>query len=316
MRVLLIEDDSATAQSIELMLKSESFNVYTTDLGEEGIDLGKIYDYDIILLDLNLPDMSGFEVLRSLRVSKVKTPILILTGLAGIEDKVRGLGFGADDYMTKPFHKDELVARIHAIVRRSKGHAQSVIQTGDLVVNLDTKTVEVNGARVHLTGKEYQMLELLSLRKGTTLTKEMFLNHLYGGMDEPELKIIDVFICKLRKKLANASNGKNYIETVWGRGYVLREPSEDEAKISGLSAAQPSQSYKTPAQRPGFLFARQIRDARRWMAGTSRPRRRKISGPPPLTATRRGSGLPPATNWRLRRAHVRAHKGRAVPARS
>ena len=171
MRVLLIEDDSATAQSIELMLKSESFNVYTTDLGEEGIDLGKIYDYDIILLDLNLPDMSGFEVLRSLRVSKVKTPILILTGLAGIEDKVRGLGFGADDYMTKPFHKDELVARIHAIVRRSKGHAQSVIQTGDLVVNLDTKTVEVNGARVHLTGKEYQMLELLSLRKGTTSPK-------------------------------------------------------------------------------------------------------------------------------------------------
>ena len=130
------------------MLKSESFNVYTTDLGEEGIDLGKIYDYDIILLDLNLPDMSGFEVLRTLRVSKVKTPILILTGLAGIEDKVRGLGFGADDYMTKPFHKDELVARIHAIVRRSKGHAQSVIQTGDLVVNLDTKTVEVNAARV------------------------------------------------------------------------------------------------------------------------------------------------------------------------
>ena len=201
MRVLLIEDDSATAQSIELMLKSENFNVYTTDLGEEGIDLGKLYDYDIILLDLNLPDMSGYEVLRTLRVAKVKTPILILSGLAGIEDKVKGLGFGADDYLTKPFHKDELVARIHAIVRRSKGHAQSVITTGDLVVNLDQKTVEVSGARVHLTGKEYQMLELLSLRKGTTLTKEMFLNHLYGGMDEPELKIIDVFICKLRKKL-------------------------------------------------------------------------------------------------------------------
>ncbi len=231
MRVLLIEDDSATAQSIELMLKSESFYVYTTDLGEEGGDLGKLYDYDIILLDLNLPDMSGFEVLRSLRVSKVKTPILILTGLAGIEDKVRGLGFGADDYMTKPFHKDELVARIHAIVRRSRGHAQSVIQTSDLVVNLDTKTVEVNGARVHLTGKEYQMLELLSLRKGTTLTKEMFLNHLYGNMDEPEIKIIDVFMCKLRKKLAGPSNCKDYIETVWGRGYVLREPHADVAKI-------------------------------------------------------------------------------------
>jgi two-component system, cell cycle response regulator CtrA len=232
MRVLLIEDDRATAQSIELMLKSESFNIYTTDLGEEGIDLGKLYDYDIILLDLNLPDMSGFEVLRSLRVSRIKTPILILSGLTGIEDKVSGLGFGADDYMTKPFHKDELVARIHAIVRRSKGHAQSFVITGDLCVNLATKTVDIGGARVYLTGKEYQMLELLSLRKGTTLSKEMFLNNLYGGMDEPEIKIIDVFICKLRKKLANASNGKDYIETVWGRGYVLREPSENEGRIS------------------------------------------------------------------------------------
>jgi len=226
MRVLLIEDDSATAQSIELMLKSESFNVYTTDLGEEGIDLGKIYDYDIILLDLNLPDMSGFDVLRKLRVSKVSTPILILSGLAAIEDKIRGFGYGADDYVTKPFHKNELVARIHAIVRRSKGHAQSVINTDGLSVNLDSKLVEISGTRVNLTAKEYQMLELLALRKGMTLTKEMFLSHLYGGMDEPGAKIIDVFICKLRKKLAGASGGKDYIETLWGRGYAMREHSE------------------------------------------------------------------------------------------
>ncbi len=232
MRVLLIEDDTATAQSIELMLKSENFNVYATDLGEEGIDLGKIYDYDIILLDLNLPDLSGFEVLRSLRVSRVKTPVLILSGLAGIEDRVKGLGFGADDYVTKPFHKDELVARIYAIVRRSKGHAESIIQLGDLQINLDSKTVAVKSVRVHLTTKEYQMLELLALRKGMTLTKEMFLNNLYGGMNEPEIKIIDVFICKLRKKLADASYGNEYIETVWGRGYRLHEPSEVEARIS------------------------------------------------------------------------------------
>jgi two-component system cell cycle response regulator CtrA len=227
MRVLLIEDDSATAQSIELMLKSEGFNVYTTDLGEEGVDLGKIYDYDLILLDLNLPDMSGMDVLRQLRLARINTPIMILSGSAEIDTKVKTFGGGADDYLTKPFHKDELVARIHAVVRRSKGHAQSVINTGDITVNLDAKTVEVGGSRVHLTGKEYQMLELLSLRKGTTLTKEMFLNHLYGGMDEPELKIIDVFICKLRKKLAAATNGAHYIETVWGRGYVLRDPHEN-----------------------------------------------------------------------------------------
>ncbi len=237
MRVLLIEDDGATARSIELMLTSESFNVYATDLGVEGVDLGKLYDYDIIVLDLNLPDMSGLEVLRSLRICKVRTPILILSGLAGIEDKVKGLGIGADDYMTKPFHKEELVARIHAIVRRSKGHAQSVIQTGDLVIDLEAKTVEVNGQRVHLTGKEYQMLELLSLRKGKTLMKEMFLNHLYGGMNEPGRKIIDVLICKLRKKLAGASDGKDYIETVWGRGYMLREPNDGEAIALALDSS-------------------------------------------------------------------------------
>ncbi len=224
MRVLLVEDDPNTSKSIELMLTHANLNVYTTDLGEEGVDLAKLYDYDLILLDLGLPDMNGHEVLRQLRLARVETPILILSGADDTDNKIKGFGFGADDYLTKPFHREELVARIHAIIRRSKGHAQSVIRTGKVNVNLDAKTVDVGGKSVHLTGKEYQMLELLSLRKGTTLTKEMFLNHLYGGMDEPELKIIDVFICKLRKKLAEATEGDNYIETVWGRGYVLRDP--------------------------------------------------------------------------------------------
>jgi len=224
MRILLVEDDPTTSRSIELMLTHANLNVYCTDLGEEGIDLAKLYDYDLILLDLNLPDMNGHEVLRQLRLARVDTPILILSGADDTENKIKGFGFGADDYMTKPFHREELVARIHAIIRRSKGHSQSVIRTGKIAVNLDAKTVESDSKPVHLTGKEYQMLELLSLRKGTTLTKEMFLNHLYGGMDEPELKIIDVFICKLRKKLAEVTGGDNYIETVWGRGYVLRDP--------------------------------------------------------------------------------------------
>jgi two-component system cell cycle response regulator CtrA len=170
--------------------------------------------------------MSGYEVLRSLRSAKVHTPILILSGLASIEDKIRGLGLGADDYLSKPFHKDELVARIYALIRRSKGHADSVIAIGDLVVNLESRNAEVHGQAVYLTGKEYQILELLAIRKGSTLTKEMFLNHLYGDLEEPDAKIIDVFICKLRKKLAGASGGHDYIETVWGRGYTLREPTE------------------------------------------------------------------------------------------
>ena len=232
MRILLVEDDPTTSRSIELMLTHANLNVYCTDMGEDGIDLAKLYDYDLILLDLNLPDMSGHEVLRQVRQARVETPILILSGADDTENKLKGFGFGADDYLTKPFHREELVARIHAIIRRSKGHGQSVIKTGRISVNLDAKTVDVDGKTVHLTGKEYQMLELLSLRKGTTLTKEMFLNHLYGGMDEPELKIIDVFICKLRKKLAEATGGDNYIETVWGRGYVLRDPASAQARLA------------------------------------------------------------------------------------
>jgi two-component system, cell cycle response regulator CtrA len=237
MRVLLIEDDSSTARNIELMLKSEGYICDTTDLGEDGLEIGKLYDYDIIILDLMLPDIDGYEVLRRLRAARVATPILILSGLAELDNKLKGLGFGADDYLTKPFDKRELIARVQAIVRRSKGHSDSVIKTGRLTVNLDARTVEVDAQPLHLTGKEYGIIELLSLRKGTTLTKEMFLNHLYGGMDEPELKIIDVFVCKLRKKLASATGGENYIETVWGRGYVLRDPQSAEAETPKRAAA-------------------------------------------------------------------------------
>ena len=233
MRVLLVEDDTSTAKSIEMMLKSEGYIVDATDLGEDGLEIGKIYDYDIIILDLMLPDMDGYDVLKSLRAAKVETPILILSGLAELDNKIKGLGFGADDYLTKPFDKRELIARVQAIVRRSQGHAQSIIETGDVKVNLDSRTVEVAGKPLHLTGKEYGILELLSLRKGSTLTKEMFLNHLYGGMDEPEVKIIDVFICKLRKKIQDATGGDNYIETVWGRGYVLRNPQEEQNAAQG-----------------------------------------------------------------------------------
>src|SRR5436305_3666517 len=228
MRVLLVEDDAATSASIEMMLKKESFICDTTDLGEDGLEIGKLYDYDIIILDLMLPDIDGYEVLRRLRAARVRTPILILSGLGELDHKIKGLGFGADDFLTKPFDRRELIARIQAIIRRSKGHSESVIRTGKLLVNLDSRVVEVEGQPLHLTGKEYGILELLSLPKGTTLTKEMFLNHLYGGMDEPELKIIDVFICKLRKKLSAATQGDNYIETVWGRGYVLRDPMPEE----------------------------------------------------------------------------------------
>ena len=243
MRALVVEDDPVSAKLIDAALKEEGIISEPADSGEDAIDLAKHYDFDIIVLDLGLPDMEGFDVVRRLRAAKVRTPVLILSGMLETDDKVRGLTTGADDYLTKPFHKTELIARIHAIVRRSKGHSELVIKTGKLVVNLDTRSVDVDGRRLHVTGKEYSILELLSLRKGTTLTKEMFLDHLYGGIDEPELKIIDVFICKLRKKIAAATGGQHYIETVWGRGYVLKDPETQShaPKVEGVGVpANPS----------------------------------------------------------------------------
>jgi two-component system cell cycle response regulator CtrA len=226
MKILLIEDDSATAQSVLLMLQTQQFSVDLTCLGREGMSLAKSGAYDLILLDLDLPDMSGYEVLRLLRVAGINTPTLILSGFTGIKDKVKGLQLGADDYMTKPFHMNELLARIHAIAGRAKREFQSVVQVGDLVINLDQRTARVAGSLLHFTPKEYEILALLAMRRGMIATKEMIFAHLYGGIDEPGLKVIDVFLSKLRKKLADASDGKDYIETVWSQGYRLQDPNK------------------------------------------------------------------------------------------
>ena len=223
MRVLLVEDDPAVARSITLVLRHSSMIVDAVDAGEDALSFARLYDYDLILLDLMLPDMEGYEVIRRLRAVRVESPVLILSGLSRPQAKVKGFGLGADDYITKPFDPQELVARIQAIVRRTKGFRQQILQVGPLQLNLGSREVSVGGKQVHLTGKEYAILELLTLRKGNVLTKDAFLNHLYGGIDEPEVKIIDVFICKLRKKLASAGGG-GLIGTVWGRGYVLRDP--------------------------------------------------------------------------------------------
>jgi len=224
MRVLLVEDDVTAARGVALMLKSGGAVVNHVDTGEEALELARHYEYDIIILDLMLPDIEGFEVVRRLRVGRNDTPVLILSGLTRPAAKVKGLGLGADDFITKPFDRAELLARIQAIVRRSKGFSQSTLYIGSLRLNMDSREVTVAGKMVPLTGKEYSILELLVLRKGMVLTKEAFLNHLYGGMDEPEMKIIDVFVCKLRKKLAQAG-ADNMIGTIWGRGYMIREPA-------------------------------------------------------------------------------------------
>jgi two-component system cell cycle response regulator CtrA len=230
MRVLLVEDDATAARGIALMLRSGGAVVDTADTGEESLELVRHYDYDIVVLDLMLPDMDGYDVVRRMRAGRIEVPVLILSGLARPQAKVKGLGVGADDYITKPFDKAELLARMQAVVRRSKGFSQPVLSIGPLRLNLDTREVIISDNAVHLTGKEYAILELLVLRKGMVLTKEAFLNHLYGGMDEPEMKIIDVFVCKLRKKLA-AAGADGLIGTVWGRGYTMRELTVERAAI-------------------------------------------------------------------------------------
>src|ERR687889_1872189 len=178
MRVLLIEDDSSVTQSIGLILQRLNVQISVADLGEHGIDLSRLPEFDIILLDLNLPDMSGYDVLRQLRLAKVTTPVLILSGLDGIQNKVRGLGSGADAYLTKPFHKDELIARMQAIIRRSSEQPEAVLQFCDLTINPRTQQAEVAGRPANLTGSEYKILALLAQRLGSSLTKEMLVNNL------------------------------------------------------------------------------------------------------------------------------------------
>lgn len=232
MRVLLVEDDITAAKGISSMLKSGGAVVDEADTGDEALELVRHYDYDIVVLDLILPDMEGFEVVRRMRASRIDVPVVILSGTNRPQAKVRGLCIGADDFITKPFDRGELIARVQAVVRRSKGLSQSSVTVGNVRLNLDTKEVFAGDVQVQLTGKEYAIFELLVLRKGMVLTKEIFLNHLYGGMDEPEMKIIDVFICKLRKKLQLAG-ADNMIGTVWGRGYILREPAGSAGSLLG-----------------------------------------------------------------------------------
>ncbi len=198
-----------------------------TETGVDALPLMRDGIYDIVLLDLELRDMDGYDVVRRMRAGRIDTPIVMLSAIARPQAKVKAFALGADDFITKPFDPSELVARIQAVVRRSKGFKKRSLQIGRLVLNLNSREVTVDGRAVNLTGKEYAILELLMLRKGMLLTKEAFLNHLYGGMDEPEMKIIDVFVCKLRKKLAQAG-GDGLIGTVWGRGYTLHDAAPAE----------------------------------------------------------------------------------------
>lgn len=223
MRILHIETDRTQLSAMILNLEAEAIVLDGTSSAEEGLELAKIYDYDLILLGSTGKNISVSGFLKKIRTQLIPTPVLVLGITNDIEEKLSCFAAGADDVLTQPFDKRELIARIYALIRRSKGHPDSIIKTGEMEINLTTKIVTINNQVLHLTAKEYALLELLALRKGTTLSKEQFLNHLYGGMDEPEMKIIDVFFCKMRRKIKKLSGGEDYIQTVWGRGYILKE---------------------------------------------------------------------------------------------
>ncbi|MBU6497164.1 MAG: response regulator transcription factor [Rhodospirillales bacterium] len=227
MRVLLVEDDVAVSRSIQLMLAARGAVVDKTVTGEEAVDLVKHYEYDIVILDIMLPDTDGYEVIRRIRNSKLDVPIMVISGMNRMPAKIKAFSIGADEYITKPFDKEEFISRILAVTRRWKGFSQAKIIINNIELNTENKEMYVDGKKIHLTGKEYMIMELLMLKKNTIISKEIFLNHLYGGVDEPEMKIIDVFICKLRKKLKTA-NVENIIGTVWGRGYTIRESVNHE----------------------------------------------------------------------------------------
>jgi two-component system cell cycle response regulator CtrA len=221
MKVLLIEDEAVTSRGIDLTLRNEDIYADIAACGEEGVDFARHFDYDAVILDLDLPDMSGFEVLRTLRRASIDVPVMILSGSAAVDSKVKALNAGADDYMTKPFSSEELVGRLRALVRRSKGYSDSRISFGPMTLDLVAKTVEACGRRVRLSGKEYQILELLSLRRGVAVSKETLINHIYSDGEGPDSPTIGLFMCRLRKKLAAASGGEHYIETVRDQGYLM-----------------------------------------------------------------------------------------------
>jgi two-component system cell cycle response regulator CtrA len=229
MRILLIDDDRTAADGVTLLLSCEGIGTVWASGGAEGIALAQSGGYDLVILDLWLADMDGLNVLKIIRESNINTPVLVVSGDATVASRVMALRSGADDFLVKPFHRTEFMARIHAIVRRSQAHKFSTITTGELVLNLDDKSAEVSGTPLNLTVKEYMVLEALSLRKGATLSKEAVLHHLYDGRDEPKQKIIDVFVCKLRKKLEDATGDDDYIKTVWGQGYSLSDPYREPA---------------------------------------------------------------------------------------
>ncbi len=230
MRILLIEDARPLAKSIAQGLSEEGFSVDLAGDGEEGLHFATEVSYDAIVLDRMLPLMDGLTVLRRARQAGVKTPVLLLTALGELHDRVEGLDGGADDYLVKPFAFDELLARIRALVRRSRGQARNEIRLGRLTLDLAARTAAAAGTALELSAREFALLELLALEPGRTFSRTAIIERLYNEESELDSNVIDVFVGRLRKKLDAAGlPGSALIRTQRGEGYRLDPAAADPA---------------------------------------------------------------------------------------
>jgi DNA-binding response OmpR family regulator len=228
MRILLAEDDRPLASFLSKGLTAEQYAVDVAGDGEEARHLANEYDYDLLLLDLNLPPQDGFHVIRHVRPHKPDLPILILSGRARVEDRVRGLDLGADDYLTKPFSFAELSARVRALLRRGGQPAAPVLRVADLELNRVEHSVRRAGRRIELTPKEFALLEYLMRNSGRALTRAMIVEHVWNLSFDTMTNVVDVYINYLRKKV-DYGCAPHLIRTLRGVGYVLGEASKDAA---------------------------------------------------------------------------------------
>jgi DNA-binding response OmpR family regulator len=226
MRTLLVEDNRRLNLSLKTSLIEEGYAVDTAFDGAEGLDLAGYTPYDVIILDVMLPQMSGLEVCRSLRRQGVKTPILLLTALDAVEDRVQGLDSGADDYLVKPFAMSELLARLRALLRREGSSKSGLLQVGDLVIDPATHFVERNGQDIKLTAREYTLLEYFMRHPNQLISREMVENHLWNYDFESISNVVDVYVRRLRRKIDDPFEDPKLLETVRGAGYRLRAPQK------------------------------------------------------------------------------------------
>jgi DNA-binding response OmpR family regulator len=226
MKVLLIEDDRKIASFVKKGLKEQGFQVDACDNGDDGYDLASGQAYDVILLDIMLPGRDGLSILRGLREAKNTVPVILITARSALQERVEGLNLGADDYLSKPFFLEELLARIHAVTRRASGEQLSLMQAGPLTVNLINREVKVGKEKVDLTAREFSLLELLMRSPGRVLTRTQILEHVWGYDFDPQTNVVDVYVRRLRSKV-DTDPGAPLIETVRGVCYRFIKSGEE-----------------------------------------------------------------------------------------